>query len=113
MSRFDDWKFKENQRMQDERMRMDMMRDKMRDKMDMMRDKIYPPINDPIKPMNDPIDFGPLDRTLDMQDDFRRPLPEPIDPPRDIRFDPLGPMNVAPGVDMRPIHDMFPKKGVY
>ena len=104
MSRFDDWKSKEDQRMQEERMRMDMT-----------RDKIYPPINDPIKPMNDPIDFGPLDRTLDMQENFRNPLPEPIDPPRDIRFDPLGPMNVAPGVDMRPLNDMltFQKKGVY
>jgi len=89
---FDDWKFKEDQRMQDDRLRMD----------------IYPPINDPI-------DLGPLDRTLDMQENFRRPMPDLGDPMRDIRPDPIRPMNISRGVDMQPLNDMlmFQKKGVY
>jgi len=103
MSRFDDWKLKEDMRMQDERMRMDMMRDK------------YPPINDPIRPMNNPIDFGPLDRTMDMQENFRKPMADLSDPMRDIRPDPMGPMNISRGVDMQPLNDMlmFQKKGVF
>ena len=78
---FDDWKFN-----------------------DMMQDKIYPPINDPIRPMRDPIDLGPLNRTLDMQDDFRKPLPDLRDP-----------MNISRGVDMRPLDNMlsFQKKGAF
>ena len=109
MNRFDDWKFKDEIRMQNERMMDDRMR------MDMMRDKIYPPINDPIRPRHDPIDLRPLNRALDMQDNFRRPMPGPHDFPRDIRPDPIRPMNIARGVDMRPLNDMFmmQKKGVF
>jgi len=84
---FDDWKFKEDMRMH----------------------------NDPIGPMQDPIDLRPLHRTLDMQENFRKPMPEPRDPMRDIRPEPIGPLNISRGVDMRPLDDMlmFQKKGVF
>jgi len=89
---FDDWKFN-----------------------DMMQDKMYPPINEPIRSMRDPVDLRPLNRTLDMQNDFRKPLPDLRDPMRDIRPDPMGPMNISRGVDIRPLGDMlsFQKKGVF
>jgi len=69
---------------------------------------IYPPIHDPL-------DLEPLDRILDMLKNFRKPMPEPINPVRDIRPESLSPMSFAPGIDMRPINDMimFQKKGVY
>jgi len=82
---------------------------------DMIQDKIYPPLNEPIHPMREPIDLGPLNRTLNMQDDFRKPMPDLRDPMRDIRPDPMGPMNISRGVDIRPLDDMlsFQKRGVF
>jgi len=82
---------------------------------DMMQDNIYPPINDPIRPMREPLDLRPLHQTLDMQEKFGKPMPELRDQMRDIRPDPIRPMNISRGVDMRPINDMimFQKKGVF
>jgi len=42
-------------------------------------------------------------------------MPDLGDPIRDIRPDPIRPMNISRGVDMQPLNDMlmFQKKGVY